>query len=241
MSEKRSCNECQATESSRFRPLKGEKWREAESKGLTKKTWWEGIILCNICYMSLVENPLKKGPKWKKVTEEEEVSMPRVKLNLSKVIKTMAKVLYEREYVQKENPIYDFDEMRELMEEIEPALKDFFEQLYIAARPSERSNQMIDRMKKIMLFICYLLFSLNNTKITAFKFDLAYYLDSAGTINEGLNTMANLDVTMTSRSIDRKKKQMSDAHKEYVKNALEHHSENAFVLNVDDYHNIHVQ
>jgi len=108
------------------------------------------------------------------------------------------------------------------------------------ARPSERSNQTMDRMKKIMLFICYLLSSLNNTKITAFKFDLAYYLDSAGTTNEGLNTMANLSVITMSRSVDRKKKQMSDAHKEYVKNALKYHSENAFVLNINDYHNIYV-
>src|ERR1044071_4890829 len=127
------------------------------------------------------------------------------------------------------------------MKEIEPTLKDFFEQLYIAVWSSECSNQMMDRMKKIMLFICYLFSLLNNTKITAFKFDLAYYLDSAETTNEGLNTMANLGMTMMSRSVDRKKKQMSDAHKEYVENALEHHSENAFVLNVDNYHNIHVQ
>ena len=88
------------------------------------------------------------------------------------------------------------------MKEIEPTLKDFFEQLYIAVWSSECSNQMMDRMKKIMLFICYLFSSLNNTKITAFKFDLAYYLDSAETTNEGLNTMANLRVTIMSRLVD---------------------------------------
>ena len=44
----------------------------------------------------------------------------------------------------------------------------------------------MDRMEKIMGFICYLLASLNNTKINSFKFALTYYLDSVGTSKEGL-------------------------------------------------------
>jgi hypothetical protein len=96
-------------------------------------------------------------------------------------------------------------------------------------------------MKKLMVFICYLLASLNNTKINSFKFDVAYYLDSAGTSNEGLNTMANLGVTTMARAVDRRKKRMSDMHGEYVDGALLQHAENALILNVDEYHNIHVQ
>ncbi|CAI2196395.1 9330_t:CDS:1, partial [Funneliformis geosporum] len=49
---------------------------------------------------------------------------------------------------------------------------------------------------------------------------------SAGTSNEGLNIMANLGVTTTSRVVDQKKKIISDAHEEYVKNALRHNSGN---------------
>src|SRR6266498_1961942 len=100
---------------------------------------------------------------------------------------------------------------------------------------------MIDRMKKLMVLICYLLASLNNTKINSFKFDLGFYLDSVGMSNEGLNTMANLGVSTTSRIIDRKKKRMSDTYGKYIEKALANHLENLFVLNIDDYHNIHVQ
>jgi len=57
-----------------------------------------------------------------------------------------------------------------------------------------------------MGFICYLLASL----INSFKFALTYYLDSVGTSNEGLNTMANIGITTTSRAVDRRKKRMSD-------------------------------
>ena len=98
-----------------------------------------------------------------------------------------------------------FDEMRTLLEASEPDLKDFFTQLYSAARPFERNKQTMDRMEKIMVFICYLLASL----INSFKFALTYYLDSVGTSNEGLNTMANIGITTTSRAVDRRKRRMS--------------------------------
>jgi len=87
------------------------------------------------------------------------------------------------------------------MKESEPVLKDFFK-LYIVAQPSKHNNQIINHIKKIMLFICYLLFSLNNTKIISFKFDLTYYLNSAETSNEGLNIITNLKMTITSRMIN---------------------------------------
>ncbi|RIB29585.1 hypothetical protein C2G38_2027586 [Gigaspora rosea] len=52
--------------------------------------------------------------------------------------------------------------------------------------------------------------------------------------------MANIGVSTTARTVERRKKRMSDVHGQYVENALMKHSENTFVLNVNDYHNIHV-
>ncbi|RIB03282.1 hypothetical protein C2G38_2225544, partial [Gigaspora rosea] len=142
-------------------------------------------------------------------------------INLVGVIRAMSRIFYEREYVQKEGPIYSFDEMRELLTQTDPSLKDFFNQLYLLARPFERCEKTIGRMKKLMVFLCYLLASLNNSKINSFKFDLAYYLDSVGTSNEGLNTLANLGITTTARAVDRRKKQISEAHEEYIEKVLE--------------------
>ena len=238
MPKTKRCTECESIESAKFRSLSGEKWRDAEDKGLVKQTWEEGVILYNTCYMQFIENPLRRGVKRVKIINEEEVSM---KIELTQAIEAIGKILYEREHVKKEGPIYAFDEMRNLLQEKEPNLKNFFDQLYLAARPTERNEQTMDRMKRLMVFICYLLASLNNTKINCLKFDLAYYLDSAGTSNEGLNTMANLGATTTSRAVDRRKKRMSDEHGEYVDDCLVNNLENAFVLNIDDYHNIHVQ
>ncbi|CAG8745854.1 35082_t:CDS:2, partial [Gigaspora margarita] len=100
------------------------------------------------------------------------------KIEFTKAIKEIAKVFYKREHVKKESPIYTFNEMQSLFQETNLFLEDFFNQLYSAAQPLECNEQTMDRIKKLMVLICYLLVSLNNTKINAFKLDLAYYLDS---------------------------------------------------------------
>ncbi|RIB19121.1 hypothetical protein C2G38_2182716 [Gigaspora rosea] len=52
--------------------------------------------------------------------------------------------------------------------------------------------------------------------------------------------MANLGVTTTSQAVGLRKRKISGAHEKYVDNALFQQSSNVLVLNVDDYHNIHV-
>ena len=108
--------------------------------------WTEGVVLCNICYMNFVENPLKRGSRRVKTTdeegevkEEEEEEEVSEKIDFTRAIKMIAKIFYEKEY-NKEGPIYEFDEMRRLLQEIEPSLKGFFDQLYLAARTFERKQ-----------------------------------------------------------------------------------------------------
>ena len=102
------------------------KMEEVEKQGLIKITWEEGVGLCSTSYMNFVENPLRRGPKRVKVTNEEEETIPSSKLELADAIRVMAKILYEKECVKNEGPIYTFDEMRTLLEASEPDLKDFF-------------------------------------------------------------------------------------------------------------------
>jgi len=66
--------------------------REAESQGLVKVTWKEGIVLCNTCYMNLIENPLRRGSKRIKVTLAKEVS---TKIEFTNAIEIMSRHLYE--------------------------------------------------------------------------------------------------------------------------------------------------
>jgi len=70
MPKDKRCTECDSKDSAKFRSLSGEKWRDALNKGLAKQMWEEGVILCNTCYMQVVENPLKRGVKRVKVVNE---------------------------------------------------------------------------------------------------------------------------------------------------------------------------
>ncbi|RIB30499.1 hypothetical protein C2G38_2152436 [Gigaspora rosea] len=239
MADSKCCMNCGTAGPAIFRSLKDKKWEEAENNNLIKEKWVKGSKLCHTCYMNFVENPLQKlrreakrvrisvgevetipgkinvaykdiGTTMEDITNED-VSM----VDLIETIKAMARIFYEREHIKKEGPIYSYDELREVFQ-ANKCLENFLDQLYLAARPLERGEKTMNRIQKLILHICYLLASLNNTKINSFKFDVAYYLDSVGMSNEGIDMLANLE------------------------NALSKYLDKAFVLNIDDYYNIHV-
>ncbi|RIB19122.1 hypothetical protein C2G38_2182717, partial [Gigaspora rosea] len=149
MSENKYCSSCQATQTVKFRSLGADKWKEIVSRGLEKPTWKKGTILCNKCYMDLVENPLRRGNKRVKGIDQaenagNEAGTSNEKIELSEAIRLLAKFFYEREHVKKEDTIYTFEELQELLVKDEPNLKYFLEQLYLAARPSTRTEQTMD-------------------------------------------------------------------------------------------------
>ncbi|RIB16018.1 hypothetical protein C2G38_2191071 [Gigaspora rosea] len=162
--------------------------------------------------MKYVENPLRRKKSFtnKETLEEIEIGVTKTDNNFELVdaIRSMAKILYNREVIEKQKPVYNFDELCELLEKQDSNLNYFFNQLYLAARPSDRNSQTMEH--------------------------------SAGMSNEGLNTMANVGITMTARTVNRKKKKISETHEECVKDDLIEHFNNALIINIDDYHNIHV-
>ncbi|RIB14800.1 hypothetical protein C2G38_2039893 [Gigaspora rosea] len=232
MEDVKKCLEFKTTVSQRFCQLGAEMWQEVVTKGLVRESWHDKMMLCSSCYMKYVVNPIKRE---KKVTKKDVVE--EIKIGVEEMEETDA-LSNNFELVEAIRSMQKFFTIEKLKKN-----KNLFisSTNYEAARPSERNNQTMERMKKIIVFICYLLASLNNTQINAFKSDLAFYLDSAGTSNEGLNTMPNISITTTSRTVNRKKKKISETHEEYVRDDLIEHLNNALILNIDDYHNIHVQ
>ena len=63
MASNKRCIECQTTNLVKFRSLGSDKWKEIKAESLERETWKEGIVLCNICYMNCVENPLRRSSK----------------------------------------------------------------------------------------------------------------------------------------------------------------------------------
>ncbi|RIB07276.1 hypothetical protein C2G38_2274799 [Gigaspora rosea] len=165
MTNSKRCMNCETTESTVFRSLKDKKWEEVENNNLTKEKWVKG------------ENPLQRLRREAKlvrissgeveVTARKEVDITykdvgttiedmekASMIDLVGTIEAMTRIFYEREHVNKEGPIYSYEELRE--------------------------------------------------------------------------------------SSRQKKERVADAHEKYVEDSFLKNSGNAFVLNIDDYHNIHI-
>jgi hypothetical protein len=67
------------------------------------------------------------------------------------------------------------------------------------------------------------------------------HIDSTGTSNASIDTLADLGVTTTSRTTTQYKTATSEEHADTVDSALAEYAENAMVLNIDDYHSIHTK
>ena len=162
-------------------------------------------------------------------------------LSFSEAIGIITKILYIRENKEKKPTIYSFDDFRAVMEGEDARLKVFFDELYISSNPSSKNEISRARAKKQLLFICYFLCGIRNKFVNDAKIDLTIYLDSTGVSNASIDTLADLGVTTTSRTITRHKTTISDDHAKTIDSTLAEYAEKAMILNIDDYHSIHTK
>ena len=116
---------------------------------------------------------------------------------LNKKIKLMAGVLYTKQRVNNEKPILEPDEFNRTLEEAEPALKGFFNQLYAGTNPRDKSNMTNEKNKKRLVLFCYFLAGLNNKFINGIKAEIGYMLDSAGTSSSAIGTIHAAQIIST--------------------------------------------
>src|SRR6266540_1950275 len=93
--------------------------------------------------------------------------------------------------------------------------------------------------KNKLVSLCYFLTSINNKYINGIKVDIGSYLQTSGTSSSSIDTLANIGVSVTRKTVNRKKNLISDEHQQTVDDYCLQNIENMFILNIDDYHNIH--
>ena len=81
----------------------------------------------------------------------------------------MAGVLYTRQRVYNEKLIFDPEEFKKILEESEPSLKGFFDQLVAGTNPKTKSHLTNEKNKKRLVSFCYFLAGLNNKFINGVK------------------------------------------------------------------------
>ncbi|PKK58458.1 hypothetical protein RhiirC2_796263 [Rhizophagus irregularis] len=84
-----------------------------------------------------------------------------------------------------------------------------------------------------------LIASINNKYINGIKADIGSYLQTSEASATSIDTLANLGLSVSRITVNRQKKIVSDEHEQSVDNYCLQNMEKMFVLNIDDYHNIH--
>ncbi|CAG8684335.1 10919_t:CDS:1 [Acaulospora morrowiae] len=205
-------------------------------------------VICMNCYNGIVINSsiefqrhAQEQYRFEEISEANKADNTNDFLSFSQAVKVLTDILYTHENREKKPTIYSFDEFREIMEGEDIRLKSFFDELYFSSSPSTKNKNSQIRVKKQLLFICFFLCGIRNKFVNNAKRDLTMYLDSTGVSNTTLDTLSDLGITVTSRSITRYKTDASKEHYGLVDTTLTQYIENAMVLNIDDYHNIHTE
>ncbi|CAJ0852307.1 5952_t:CDS:2, partial [Entrophospora sp. SA101] len=161
-------------------------------------------------------------------------------LTFSQAVGIVTDILYEREH-QGLPPIWIFEEFRAVMELEDKRLKYFFDELYLSINPLKKSKSTMENVSKQLVFLCYFICGIRNKFVNNAKRDLGMYLDSTGTPDSTIDTLATLGMTITSRSIAYHKDAISKKHLTTVESNLADSTNSALVLNIDDYHSIHIK
>ncbi|CAG8483378.1 9082_t:CDS:2 [Gigaspora margarita] len=113
----------------------------------------------------------------------------------------------------KEKPaIYSFKQMRREMISKDFRLSSFFDSIYNASLPKDRSNKDLDKLDKKLAVECYIICGNQNSKLTAFKKDVSLFVDLMGVSTEAIDALSCASITISRRHLDRDRTAIADNH-----------------------------
>jgi hypothetical protein len=160
-------------------------------------------------------------------------------ISLSDKIKKMSSILYKNQRILGHKTIYDPDEFKNMLEIGNAELIGFFDELYQETNPKFKSDKTNNNNKKKLVSLCYFLASINNKYINGIKADIGSYLEPSGASASSIDTLANIGLSVSQRTVNRQKTIISENYQETVNSYYLQNIENMFILNIDNYHNIH--
>jgi hypothetical protein len=125
--------------------------------------------------------------------------------------------LYKKQREDGEKPIYDPDEFKKMLEEEEPKLQGFFDELVASTNPQMKSPITNQQNKKKLVAMCHFLASLNNKFINGVKTEVGFLLSASGASASAIETLANAGLTIRKETIQKHKHQLTRSHEKTVK------------------------
>src|ERR1044072_7841176 len=160
-------------------------------------------------------------------------------IKLSSKIKKMSNTLYHNQHRLNQKPIYDPVAFKTMLETTDKDLIRFFDELYAGTNPNTKSDKTNENNQKKLVSLCYFLASINNKYINGIKVDIGSYLQTSGASSSSIDTLANIGISVTRKTINNQKVKISSEHELFVDDYCLQNIKNMFILNIDDYHNIH--
>src|SRR5256885_14862782 len=121
-------------------------------------------------------------------------------------MKKMSSILYKNQRSLKQKPIYDPDEFKNILEIADADLISFFDELYEGTNSANKSEKTNNNNKKKLVSLCYFLASINNKYINGIKVEIGSYLQTSGVSATSIDTLANLGLSVSRKTVDQKKK-----------------------------------
>src|SRR6266498_4118928 len=209
-----------------------------------------GMFLCQTHYNQLILSEslrIKKTktyqhPKYRVYLNEANTTDTLTILNeisLNNKIRKMSNILYNNQHKLNQKPIYNPIVFKIILEIADKDLIRFFNELYIRINPDTKSNKTNKSNKKKLVSLYYFLASINNKYINSIKANIGSYLQTSGASSSSIDTLANIGISVTRKIVNRQKINISNEYEQSVDDYCLKNIEKMFILNIDDYHNIH--
>jgi len=174
----------------------------------------------------------------KKIREYEEINIRNLN-QLKENFKLLSKTLCKRQRQLQLEIELDPKKFQNMIEENEPQLKGFFDELVDIFLPSSISDGNIENRKKSLVGFCYLLSGLGNQYNNSLQLEVGLYLSSSGITSEAIDIMSRLGISVSYKTVERYKKKIADNHLKKMDVYFEENKHRLFCFNIDDYHSIH--
>ncbi|CAB4417820.1 unnamed protein product [Rhizophagus irregularis] len=174
-------------------------------------------------------------------------SLQKVPTRLIKVLELdeLAMICRNHTYLFRKDILYTGEELQQFesdYQEIMTQLK-ISSEIKLSSKIIKMSNILYNNQHRLNLKPIYdpIAFEtiINNKYINGIKVDIGSYLETSGASSSSIDTLANIGVSVTRKTVNRKKNFISNEHQQTVDNYCLQNIENMFILNIDDYHNIH--
>ncbi len=129
----------------------------------------------------------------------------------------MTKVLYEKQ--RKENKPLELDptHFQTMLENAEPLLKGFFNELYNSFTPDRRSAYNKNENKKKVVNICYSIAAIRNKFVNHYPLKIGLYLAASGASCDAINIMHNTGISVCYKTVKNYKKKIANTHLENIR------------------------